>query len=89
MVERSSGKALDVSLKYNYTGERTVFVFSDDAERTLDSFQVVDLFASYGLFNEKVSVYGAVNNIFNEDFIAIAGFTTRDRNYSVGVRYNF
>jgi vitamin B12 transporter len=78
-----------IDIKYNYTGDRTIFDFNSFSEVTLDSYQLVDVYLSYGFLNERLTWYGAVNNIFDESFIAVLGYTTRGRNYSTGVRYAF
>jgi vitamin B12 transporter len=82
-------KALNVSLKYNYTGERTTFDFASFSEVKLDSYQLVDIFASYTASSIRLTVYGAVNNVFDESFIAQYGYTTRGRNVNVGARFSF
>jgi vitamin B12 transporter len=55
----------------------------------LDSYQLVDIFASYTASSIRLTVYGAVNNIFDESFIAQYGYTTRGRNVNVGARFSF
>lgn len=81
--------AASIVLKYTYTGDRTSFDFESFSEVTLDSYQLVDVFASYGFMAERLTLYGAVNNLFDEDFVGVFGYTTRGRNFSVGLRYNF
>ncbi len=78
-----------IDVKYSYTGDRTLFDFNSFSEVTLDAYQLVDIFVSYGFANDRLTCYGAVNNLFDEDFIAVLGYTTRGRNYSMGVRYRF
>lgn len=80
---------LTVSVKYNFTGERETFDFSSFEEVTLDSYQLVDVFGSYGFRNGKFTLYGAVNNLLNEKFVGVFGYTTRARNYSAGIRFKF
>lgn len=80
---------LNVSLKYNYTSERTIFDFGSFSELDLDAFGVVDLFASYQLKAQKISIYGSVNNLLDESFDGIYGFTTRGRNAAMGLNYRF
>lgn len=82
-------KAAAVVVKYSYTGDRTTFDFNSFSEITLDNYQLVDVFASYGFMAETLTLYGAVNNVFDEDFIGVFGYTTRGRNYSIGLRYSF
>ncbi|HEX5168314.1 MAG TPA: TonB-dependent receptor plug domain-containing protein, partial [Cyclobacteriaceae bacterium] len=48
-----------LSLKYNNTGKRTTFDFTSFSEVTLESYQLVDIFASYGLLKKKLTLYGA------------------------------
>jgi vitamin B12 transporter len=78
-----------VSVKYNFTGERKTFDFNSFSEVTLKNYQLVDVFASYNFLENKLRVYGSVNNVFDEKFVAIYGYTTRGRNFSIGVTYNF
>lgn len=78
-----------LSIKYNNTGERTTFDFNSFSEVTLDSYQLVDVFASYKLLKSKLTVYGSLNNLFDEDFVAVLGYTTRGRNFGAGVRLDF
>lgn len=78
------------SLKYNFTGERTYFNFISFSEQTLDSYQLIDLFVSYQLLKKaNLTLYGAINNIFDEEFIGVVGYTTRGRNWNAGIRYSF
>ena len=55
----------------------------------LPSYQLVDFFIHHSLPENNVTFYGSVTNIFNEDFQEIAGYTTRGRNYKIGVRLQF
>ena len=84
----SPSASFTFSLKYNHTGDRTIFDFFSFSEIELASYSLVDSYAEY-TFSKNVTLYGAVNNLFDEDFIALYGFTTRGRNFNVGVRYNF
>ncbi len=77
------------TLKYNFTGERTIYDWAGGEELTLDSFGLVDLFVQQFLLNRKLSIYGAVNNLLDEDFVGVYGYTTRGRNFSLGARYQF
>lgn len=78
-----------VDIKYNYTGNRTTFDFGSFSEVTLDAYQLVDVFLSYGFANDRLTWYGSVNNLFDESFVAVLGYTTRGRNYCTGLRYSF
>lgn len=78
-----------IDIKYNYTGDRTIFDFNSFSEVTLDAYQLVDIYLSYGFADDRLTWYGAVNNVFDESFTAVLGYTTRGRNYSTGLRYRF
>ncbi len=78
-----------ISVKYNYTGDRTTFDFSKYSEVELKHYNLVDVFASYGFLKNSLTIYGSVNNLFDEKFVALYGYTTRGRNFSVGLRYKF
>ena len=69
------------SLSYRFVDETKDFGNVD-----LASYSLVDFFINHSLLEDKVTFYGSVTNIFNEDFQEIAGFTTRGRNYNVGLR---
>ncbi|MDJ0645590.1 MAG: TonB-dependent receptor [Flavobacteriaceae bacterium] len=56
---------------------------------TLPSYRVIDLFANHKLIDKRLTLFTAVTNLFNEDFQEIAGFSTRGRNYELGLRLNF
>ncbi|MEP2024618.1 MAG: TonB-dependent receptor [Reichenbachiella sp.] len=86
-------ESLDVSIKYQLTGERTVAYWDSatfaSVETDLSSFSVVDFFASYKLINNNLSIYGGINNVFDTDFIGIYGYTTRGRSATLGLNYQF
>lgn len=80
---------LNVSIKYAYTGDRTVFDYRSFSELTLSHYQLVDLYASFSFLNDRLTVYGAVNNLADEQFIAVLGYKTRGRNYNAGLSLKF
>mgnify|MGYP000859373848 CR=1 FL=1 len=68
---------------------RFVDATKDFGNVALPSYQLVDFFIHHSLPENNVTFYGSVTNIFNEDFQEIAGYTTRGRNYKIGVRLQF
>ena len=54
----------------------------------LKSYTLFDFFINHSVLNNKVVIYGSLTNILNEDFQEIAGFTTRGRNYNLGIKIN-
>lgn len=79
---------------YRNVGERTYFdrygSFGNfGADVILPSYQVLDFAANYKLLDETVTFFGAVTNLLNEDYDDILGYSTRGRNFKVGVRLQF
>ncbi|MHB0756292.1 TonB-dependent receptor plug domain-containing protein [Polaribacter sp. M15] len=82
------------NITYKNVGERTVFdrygSFGNAEEDViLESYQVLDLTANYKVLNETVTFFGGITNMLNEDYDDILGFSTRGRNYKIGVRLHF
>lgn len=83
--------ALTFQTTFLHTGERDQPFFNPNTfvTETIETrgFDLVDFQASYQL--KKLNLSMAVNNVFDEDYIAQYGFTAVGRNYSVGLRYSF
>ncbi|WP_200979206.1 TonB-dependent siderophore receptor [Echinicola sp. 20G] len=78
-----------VSLKYNFTSKRTIYDWGYGGELDLDSYGLVDLFVQQGFLENKLNIYGGINNLLDEEFTAIYGYTTRGRTFSLGARFQF
>ncbi|TMM31111.1 TonB-dependent receptor [Polaribacter aestuariivivens] len=82
-----------VSLVYKSVGERVARFFDNNTfttvETTLPKYNLLDFNINYKLLDETVTFFGTVSNIFNEDYEDILGYSTRGRNYKVGVRLQF
>jgi len=52
----------------------------------LPSYNLVDFFINHQILDKKITLYGSLTNIFDENFQEVVGFTTRGRNYNLGVR---
>ncbi len=52
---------------------------------TLHSYQLVNTLLKYDLVKNRMTVFGTVTNIFNENFIENIGYSTRGRNFKLGV----
>ncbi len=74
------------SLAYNYTGERLASPFGTD---TLASYGLLDLSLRKSFLNQKLSAFGAINNLLDEEFVGVVGFSTMGRNYAFGISYDF
>ncbi len=94
MVEGNPFKNTFASLTYRNTGERTYFdqygSFGTAGETiTLANYSLLDFNINHKLLNDKVTFFGSVTNLLNEDFEETLGYSTRGRNYKLGVRLQF
>ena len=78
-----------VTIKYNFTGSRTIFDFGSSSEIILADYGLLDLYAQQKIYKNKVTLYGAINNLLDKDFVSVYGYTTRGINYNIGLNYNF
>ena len=62
---------------------------SDFGGVALASYRVVNLFLNHKLIDNRLTLFTSVTNLLNEDYQEIAGFSTRGRNYKLGLRLNF
>ncbi|GGZ31249.1 TonB-dependent vitamin B12 receptor [Echinicola pacifica] len=77
-----------VNLKYNFTSQRTIYDWGQ-GEVELDSYGLADLYLQQGVLQNKLQLFGGVNNLLDEDFTAIYGYTTQGRTFNLGARYQF
>ena len=87
-------KNLFLNLTYRNVGERTLFdrygSFGDAGEDfILERYQVLDFMTNYKVLGDTVTFFAALTNILDEDYDDVLGYTTRGRNYKVGVRLQF
>ena len=52
---------------------------------SLHSYQLVNALLKYDLVKNRMTVFGTVTNIFNENFVENIGYSTRGRNFKLGV----
>ncbi|WP_100614829.1 TonB-dependent receptor plug domain-containing protein [Confluentibacter citreus] len=77
------------ALTYQFVGDRTDTDFSTYQNVELKSFSLIDLYFSQKLIENKLKLFVTVNNLFNEDYLEIIGYTTKGRNVSLGMNLNF
>lgn len=82
-------KRTNASINYGLTGERLDTDFNTFTDVALSSFSLVDLYASHELMPGKLKLFVNVNNMFNENYTEVIGFTTRGRNIRIGMNLNF
>ena len=78
-------------MTYQYVANRNDAYFDADSFQTkkvkLESYQLVHANIRYKLIANKLSVFGAVSNIFNAAFEENIGFNTLGRNYKIGLNF--
>jgi vitamin B12 transporter len=87
-------KNLFVNFTYRNVGERTIFdrfgSFGTAGEDViLENYQVLDFLTNYKVLGDTVTFFAAFTNILDEDYDDILGYSTRGRNYKLGVRLQF
>ncbi len=81
-------ESTDASLTYAYTGERFDTDFTTFSDLALEPFSLLNFSIRHELINNKLNVFLNVDNLLNEDYRELLGFTTRGRNFRVGLNLN-
>ena len=78
------------SITYTYTGKRfdTDFNSFPATDVALDPFSLVSCYIEHELMPNKLTLYVSANNIFNEEYTEVLGFTTLGRNFRMGLNLN-
>jgi len=75
-----------LSLNYQFVDERVDTDFTIFENKSLKSFSLIDVLFSRDLIENRLKLSASVNNVFNEDYAEVIGFTTKGRNYKLGLR---
>ena len=75
-----------VALNYIHTGERLPSPFDNTF---LNAFDLVNFSVRKTFLDQKLAISGSINNLFDEEFVGVSGFTTIGRNYSLKLSYGF
>ncbi|QLE02259.1 TonB-dependent receptor [Galbibacter sp. BG1] len=70
---------------YQYTGKRLDTDFSTFENLELDAFSLLNFNVNHR-FSKKFVMFFNLDNIFNEDYFEVIGYTTRGRNIKIGFR---
>ena len=90
LVETNSIKNTYVSLRIKNISKRTYFdKWGTGSTINLEAYSLVDFYFSHNLIKDRLSVFGQVNNIFNEDYVETIGYTTKGRNFKIGLDFKF
>lgn len=96
-VDVQATSRLGFNVAYQFVGSRpfeyTVYLpptFDPVLMReTLKDYQLVNANVRYELLKNRMNVFGAVDNILDKDFVETRGYSTRGRNFKIGLNLNF
>ena len=79
------------SLAYQFTYDRLVNDFRTfpATPTVLDKFSVLNLYASHTALENTVKFFAGIDNVLNEEFQDVLGFTALGRNLRVGLQLTF
>lgn len=72
-----------ISISHTYVGKRF-----DLGNVKLNDFNLFNVGINH-TFNKHFSAYFHLNNVLNKDYIDVSGYTTKNRNFTLGVDYKF
>lgn len=88
-VDFSATKRLFFNANYQYVDARLDAFYDGTTYTTintkLDSYQLVNALVKYELVQNRLTIFGTVTNILNEDFVENSGYSTRGRNFKLGL----
>jgi vitamin B12 transporter len=77
------------NVSYQYFDARNDAFFDGNTYSTtivkLGSYQLLNATAKYVLLKNRLTTFGSVTNIFNQDFVENIGYATRGRNFKIGL----
>ncbi|MFA9194760.1 TonB-dependent receptor plug domain-containing protein [Flavobacterium sp. FBOR7N2.3] len=79
------------NISYQYVDQRADAFYDSNFAAvpvTLDSYQLLNATARYELIKNRMTVFATATNILNEDFYEVIGYTTRGRNFKLGLNIN-
>lgn len=81
------------SLAYQYVDQRKDVFFDGGTNETtpmqLNSYQLVNAIGNFKIIKNRFSLFASVNNVFNTNFTENIGYSTRGRNFKVGLNIMF
>ncbi len=81
----------NVNLNYQYTDARKDVYYDImfmPQGVILDSFRLVNFSIKQQIIKNTLSIFGAVTNILNEDFVESTGYSSRGRNFRLGLNFS-
>ncbi len=81
-----------MSLNYQYNDDREDAFFNSTSFMSeavnLKSFSLIDFYISHKVVHNRMTIFANLNNILNEDYEELFGYTTRGRNVNIGFNLN-
>lgn len=74
-----------ISLNYQYLSERQDTDFNTFTNVDLEHYGLLNLTVQHRI-GEHLDIMASMDNVFNEDYIEIFNYTTRGRNFRIGMR---
>ncbi|RIV34184.1 TonB-dependent receptor [Flagellimonas lutimaris] len=81
-------ESTNASLSFAYTGKRFDTDFATYTDIALEPFSLLNFSIRHELIKNKLNVFVNADNLLNEDYRELLGFTTRGRNFRVGLNLN-
>ncbi len=75
----------NANLSYTLTGERYDTNYNTFLNEELASYSLVNLYVSHQLLSNKLKVFLNAENLLNEEYTEVIGYTTRGRNFRLGL----
>ncbi|WP_298138748.1 TonB-dependent receptor plug domain-containing protein [Flavobacterium sp.] len=92
-LDFSATNRLFFNLNYQYTDVRKDAFFDGTTfgvvSTKLDSYQLINALFKYELVKNTLTIFGNATNILNEEFVENIGYSTRGRNFRLGLNLNF
>jgi len=74
------------AINYQYLSSRIdAFGFPSQFVK-LDAYRLLNATLKYQLIKSRLTVFGSATNIFNEEFVENVGYSTRGRNFKIGLK---
>ncbi|MCF6181583.1 TonB-dependent receptor [Lutibacter sp.] len=90
LLETATLKNTYLSLQFKNTSKRTYFdQWGSGSNINIAGYSLVDFYGSHQLIKNTLSLFVQVNNIFNKNYVETIGYTTKGRNFKIGLDFKF
>lgn len=90
LLETTALKNSYLSFQYKNFSKRTYFdQWGSGSNINIAGYSLVDFYGSHKLIKDNLSLFIQVNNIFNKNYIETIGYTTKGRNFKIGLDFKF